>query len=374
MNGFFGVLDRYVLGRLLGVWGLCIAGFLALYLVVDITSKADDILAASDAIEAMGRSTSATAIRYYATKLPLMATSIGPYLTLFAGIATLLSLARNNEYVPMIMAGRSVHRVLLPVYLFAATTVCLFAAAEEYVVPAAQSENAILDRIIKKKGRVHVSKIPHLNDRGNVFAASGWNPEERNLLGVTCLGFTDPEGRLPVGTFEASALVWRSHKGVVGWYPQNGVITPTGLSSDGRVVPPVRLPADRPVHFRFTPEEIDVLAAGREPGMTRETLLRLRQLHPQQHDLTITIHQRFTRPLSSLVLLLLGIPFVAGPVKRSIAQGLGVALFCCVAYFFTDFLFRELGTRGDLNPVVAAWLPTILFTSLAAALFDSIVT
>lgn len=374
MRGFLGVLDRYVLLRLIGVWGLCILGFVMLFLVVDVTSKLDDFFAASEALEAAGRGLWTTALRYYATKIPLIATMIGPYLTLFAGIATLLSLAKHNEYAPMITAGRSVHRVLVPVYLFAAFTVALFAAAEEYVVPAAQSENAILDRLIQKKGKVEIKKIPHLADRQNVFAVAGWNPEERNLNGVTCLGFRDPEGKLPVGTLEIGQLMWRKHQSRTGWYPKNGVITPTELSADGHVVPPIRLPPDKPLSFRFAPEEIEILAAGNEPGMTRETLLKLRELHPEQHDLTVNLHARLTRPLSSLVLLLLGIPFVAGPVKRSVAQGLGVALFCCVGYFFADFLFRELGTRGDLNPVVAAWLPTILFTSLAAALFDGIVT
>jgi hypothetical protein len=186
--------------------------------------------------------------------------------------------------------------------------------------------------------------------------------------------FEDPEGRLPPGSLDVPELLWRRHKGVVGWYPKGGVLTPRLLGAGGVVQPTMRLPADRPLPFGIGPKEIDILASAGEPGISRTELLQFRELHPQQYGLTVELHSRLTRPLSSLVLLLLGIPFVAGPVKKSIAQGLGVALFCCVAYFFTDVLFRELGTRGALNPVVASWTPAILFTALAAALYDAIVT
>ena len=44
----------------------------------------------------------------------------------------------------------------------------------------------------------------------------------------------------------------------------------------------------------------------------------------------------------------------------------------CVAYFCTDFLSRSLG-MGDLflSPMLAAWLPILLFGCLGAVFYES---
>jgi len=372
-----GLLDRYVMRRLLSVWGLCILSFVLLFLVVDSVARLDDFTAAAPAFRKAGISVWGVALRFYLTKIPEIVTLVGPYLTLFAAIATFLTIARQNEYVPMIVAGRSAHRVLLPVYAFAAISAAVLAVAEEAVVPQAARENEILGRMLKNKGKVELKRIPHLRDGPNAFAAARWLPAERRLVDVTCPLFRDPAGKLPDGSLSAAFLEYGRNPldGVIGWYPRDGELVPRGTDADGRVRPPVRLPPDVPLTVRFGPSDVEVLAAGGEPGITRAQLLKLRRRYPMQHGLTVDLHQRFTRPLSSVVLLLLGIPFVARVEKRTVAAGLGIALGVCAAYFGVDFLCREVGQRGDvLDPAFAVWLPPVFFTAVALSLFDRIAT
>jgi len=174
-----GILDRYVMRRLLGVWGLCILSFVLLFLVVDGVARLDDFTDAAPALSKAGISIWSVALRFYLTKIPAIVTLVGPYLTLFAAIATFLTIARQNEYVPMIVAGRSAHRVLLPVYGFAVLSAAALAWAEEAVVPRAARENEILERMVKDRGRVELKRIPHLRDGPNAFAAARWLPAER---------------------------------------------------------------------------------------------------------------------------------------------------------------------------------------------------
>jgi lipopolysaccharide export LptBFGC system permease protein LptF len=371
-----GLLDRYVLTRVAAVYGLCVATFILLFLVVDGFSRLDEFIASSSVLEQQGTSVWSVALRFYATKVPRIVSLVGPFMTLFAGIAAVLSLARTNEIVPALMAGRSFHRLLAPVYLFAALATAALFVFEDRIVPGAIRENQILDRMVSKKGRVEVGKIPHLNDGPNRFAAGRWFPKEQKLTDVVCQRYTDPDGRLPVGSLEVKELFYRRHPrtGEVGWFPKDGVLVPSAPGPDGRVLGSVRLPVDRSVAFRFTPEDIDVLAASGEEGIDRDKLAELHRRFPRQHKWTVDLHTRTTRPLSSFVLLLMGIPFVASPEKRSIAWGLGLALGICICYFAADFFFRELGSRGDLNPVVAVWAPIVLFTAAAFALMDRVTT
>jgi lipopolysaccharide export LptBFGC system permease protein LptF len=47
-----------------------------------------------------------------------------------------------------------------------------------------------------------------------------------------------------------------------------------------------------------------------------------------------------------------------------------IAITLCAGYTLLDITCQSLGQRG-LNPVVAAWAPTILFGSLGVVLFGS---
>ncbi|MCE9635377.1 MAG: LptF/LptG family permease, partial [Planctomycetes bacterium] len=146
MNGLGGTLDRYVFRRMASVYGLCLVSFVLLFLVVDGFSRLDEFMQSSKILEAQGENVWSVALRFYATKIPRILSLVGPYLSLFAGIATLLSLARSNEIVPMLNAGRGAHRVLVPVYVFGIAAAGMLVVLEERVLPRAIRENEILDR------------------------------------------------------------------------------------------------------------------------------------------------------------------------------------------------------------------------------------
>lgn len=376
MNALGGTLDRYVFRRMASVYGLCMVSFVLLFLVVDGFSRLDEFMQSSKILEAQGESVWSVALRFYATKIPRILSLVGPYLTLFAGIATLLSFARSNEIVPMLNAGRSAHRVLLPIYVFGIVAAGMLVVFEERVLPRATRENEILDRLVRDQGKVEVSKIPHLNDGPNRFSVARWYPKESRLTDFACQQYTDPAGKLPKGELVVKELLFRRHPktGRVGWYPVGGTLTPSGLGPGGRVLAPIRLPVDVPVAFALTPDDISVLASSGEEGIERKKLEQLHRMNPRQHQYAVDLATRTTRPVSSFVLLLLGIPFVMTSEKRSIAWGLGLALCVCIAYFGADFVFREIGMRGELNPMVAVWIPPVFFTAVALSLMDRVTT
>jgi lipopolysaccharide export LptBFGC system permease protein LptF len=266
--------------------------------------------------------------------------------------------------------------VLLPVYLFGLLVAGVLVLFEERIVPYAIRENELVDRLVREKGKVEVGRVPHLSDGSNRWSAVRWYPREERLAGLACQRFVDPSGELPSGTLEAAELVYRRHPktGRVGWFPKGGILTPAAQGAAGRPATTLRLPPDEPIPFGFTPDDVDVFATRGQEGIGRAQLVELQQRFPREHKWSVDLHTRTTRPAASFVLLLLGIPFVASPEKRSIAWGLGLALLLCVAYFGADFLCREIGMRGDVNPVVAVWIPPILFTSVALSIMDRATT
>jgi lipopolysaccharide export system permease protein len=366
-----------VLRRYAGAYGLCLFGFLLMFLVVDFFGSLDDFLASSKTLQRAGMDTWPLVLRFYATKLPFIVTTLGPYMTLFAGIATLITFARHNELVPMIASGRSHHRVLAPVYAFAILVVFGLVTLEERVVPWTMRDNATFATLLKGGEKGDWKNPPHLRDprTGNVINAMRWSPSQDKLLDVQVAVYRDPERRLPEGRLDAAALQYRLHPQTrkAGWFPVDGTVTPALLREGGVLPDPIRLATDVPVAFTLTPSDVDLETAASDPGLSRRQLVRLKEQHEERFDLDMRLFTRTTRPISSLVLLLLGLPFVSQlGRKASIAAGLGVALGTCAVYVAIDLLFLELGNRGEVAPLVAAWFTPALFGSLALARLDRI--
>jgi len=367
-----GLLDRYVLRRYVAAYGLCLGGFLMLFFVIDFSMRVDNIIEAAPTVRKAGLSLWPLVAEYYGTKLVWFATIVGPFLTLFAAIAALIAFGRHNELTPMIAAGRSHHRVLAPMYAFAALAALALAGAEDRIVQRLMKRNAAIEYTFEP-GK-HGDAPPHLRDEstGNIYSAQKWLPTQQRLLDVHVLSYHDPAGRLPDGRLDAAALVFARNRETkeIGWFPVDGALTPNVDGSGGALPSVRRLAPDEPIAFKMMPADVALAAASAQPGLEHDELVALIKANEQRYDLSMLLLTRQTRPASSLVLLLLGLPFVLRQGQRTIAAGLAVALCTCGAYMAVDFFFQQLGNRGEVTPLIAAWFAPSLFGSLAIARLD----
>ena len=69
------------------------------------------------------------------------------------------------------------------------------------------------------------------------------------------------------------------------------------------------------------------------------------------------------------VALLLVLPFCARIGRRAPIRGILGSMAVSALFFGTNYLFASLGGAGDMNPVVLAWMPTVVFGSMGLALY-----
>ena len=81
----------------------------------------------------------------------------------------------------------------------------------------------------------------------------------------------------------------------------------------------------------------------------------------------MALHKQLARPLTSFVLLLVGISIVLTTGRRKRFLGAGLTLLLCACYYFLDIFFSSLGDRGDLSPVMGAYFPLVLLFSIGTA-------
>src|SRR5437660_7880504 len=124
------LLDRYVVRNFLQVYLYCIAGFISIWLIFDVS---DNISTFID--QHIGLSLVA---RYYATQIPQVLIILLPVSLLLSLLFTLGRMSRANEVVSMLTAGISLPRVLLPLIGMGLLTVAATMALNYSLPPHAE--------------------------------------------------------------------------------------------------------------------------------------------------------------------------------------------------------------------------------------------
>jgi len=73
---------------------------------------------------------------------------------------------------------------------------------------------------------------------------------------------------------------------------------------------------------------------------------------------------RIAKPVALLAMLLLAMPFVFGPLRSSsTGQRLMIGMLIGIGFYVFNSIFMQAGIVFGLNPLISAWLPTLLLAA-----------
>lgn len=367
------LLDRYVRNIFVGALAVCLVIFTAMWVVGDFFGKLDDILEAMQ--EEPDRSTG-TMIKllgqYFLANLPFFLHQTAPFVPLIAALYTMSRLLRANELTPMVVAGRSLFRVLRPVFVWSLLFAGLIMLQQELVLPHLALDQQHLGRRIRGKSTRELKDLPIIADRsGNRYVIERYDPVER-APAITRLIMTrterQPNGELILRRRVISPhAVWKEEDGGKGWHLAPGSIEERRYE-DGTVR---RFKVSFLHESALRPKDIEQAKLDK-PARSIPELRRSLRRQPDP-IVAVEIHRHVTHPLKCLMLLLLGLPFLMRAYLRHVSVGPVLkCMLACVLFYVFDFLCLDLGNREYLSPVVAAWLPIVVFVAIGTLLLDRV--
>ena len=107
-------LDRYVVRYFLQAYFYCVAGFVSIWFIFDISDNISTFLDQ--------RISRLLILKYYFTQVPQILVVLLPVALLLALLFSLGRLSRSNEIVSMLTAGVSLPRILAPLFIIALLT------------------------------------------------------------------------------------------------------------------------------------------------------------------------------------------------------------------------------------------------------------
>jgi lipopolysaccharide export system permease protein len=365
------ILDRYVLRNFIEPFLLCVTAFIGLLLIADLFDNAEEFIAAKASTKVVAG--------YYVSQMPyfiLLSTPIG---LLLGMLYSLSRMSRSNEIISMLTAGRSVIRVLAPLFVcgIIATAVCVWLNYE--MAPhanAMRKEN--LERIRKgaKKAELFGVTYAHLvKDRrtDRIWYARRIRPTQNGLddVHISQLG---ADGKPRTNWYAASAIYnprnrsWVLNYGRMVSFDQNGDVSEIRDWSS----PSAEKQFESITGWSETPQRL--ASSTMQPKQMSvpdiEDYLSLNSDFPasQLAAFRTQWHDRFAVPLSCLAVVFIAAPLGIVFSRRAVLASVAGSIFIFFVFLMTMHLFLALGEGGHVPPWVGAWTPDIVLFLIGAYL------
>ena len=350
------ILSRYLLREFLGYLVLGLAGFVIIFIVVDVFEKIDVFL--DHHAPAM------LVARFYLYRAPEVVVQVLPVALLMATFLSLGQLNKFGELAAMRSAGLSLVRMLRPVFVVATAAALLALALGEFVVPRANRErDRIFDEQIQRLERPTVSEradLTYLGEGGRIFYIRLYLVREQRMHEVSLQEFRSGELVRRIDAAEAS---WDGRR----WVFASGFVR-TFESGREHAEPFQRMAvnglAERPEDFAKEsrkPSEMNYFEL-------RAYVEKLRASGARVANYLVDLHIKLAFPLINLIVVMIGASIASRQRLQSAAIGFGLSVAISFVFYGLMRTGQALGHNGALPPYVAAWMADALFGAAGAVM------
>ena len=282
---------------------------------------------------------------------------------LFSTILSLTQLVKNNEFTAMRMGGVGLHRIMLPFLILAILISGSTYFINEEVVPWTnhRSEN-IVRRIILQDG------IPTLQ-AGVFFKGvedrylyiNQINRDTGELKDIIVYEIEEDKKYPRMITAQRGYFknkVWHLKQGKVQKFNQQGkVIYQSGFQN-------FEINVNQKLD-NFYGEQKTTSEMSREE--LRKDIKTFQKSGLEVNSLIVDYHRKLATPFASLIFVLIGAPLSIKSDKGRVFGIIASIITILLYYIFMSFC-RSLGGNGILDPILAAWLPNIVFAVIGVGL------
>ena len=349
------LLDRYVIRNFVQVYVYCIAGFISIWLIFDVSDNISTFIDEHISLWLV--------VRYYATQIPQVLIILLPVSLLLSLLFALGRMSRSNEIVSMLTAGVSLPRVLLPLIGAGLLTVGASMALNYSLAPHAE--------LARKSFLSEAQARPARNIQGQIFRnrtdLRTWFIQNFRLGDTTFNNVQvlqqDANDNIVMSyvagraNYRSQAKTWDLENVRLAYYDAVGNITKEefrpALTIEHWSETPFRLgSANVQAEFLSFPELREYLHFNSDfPA----TLLAPFRTHLQY---------RLALPWTCLVVVCIAAPLGIGYSRRGVLSSVAAAVILVFSMNFLVHLFLALGEGARVPGWIAAWTPNILFAGI----------
>lgn len=287
-----------------------------------------------------------------------------PMGVLLATVMTLNGLSLSSEITVMRACGIGINRIAKPIFIFAIIMACLSFIVNETVVPVMTKQSTDLALYAFSKKNIPEGKenftFKEVNDGGSLkrlFYVA--NCKEGILHNITVLD-ASKDGTIQIlqaregGTTEEG---WKFQKGAIYTVTNSGKALDTTLFDDTTVKFGMDLSNEMNRNL------------ANEHNFIQLVKFLAKSDTPDRRYLSISLFDKIALPLTTVVLVLIGVPLAITPPRVRYNRGFLFSILIIFAYYLIRALSISFGEAGSLPVALAAFMPDIVLTIIGIGLY-----
>ncbi|MEY2520806.1 MAG: lipopolysaccharide export system permease protein [Verrucomicrobiota bacterium] len=355
------LLDRYVLRHFLQAYLYCIAGFISIWFIFDVSDNISTFLDA--------RISRMLILKYYLTQVPQILVILLPVALLLALLFCLGRMSRSNEVVSMLTAGVSLPRIIAPLILVGLLTTAASLTLNYSLGPHAEyAHKKLLENPQARRQNLGLFAQVFRNRTDNrTWFIQQFYPGDNKFSNVHIVQ-QDANDNIVINYIATTIFyhpethAWEFRQMKVVHYDEAGNITKQIGYVESMTITdwsetPYRLgSANLRAEFLSVPELREYLHFNSD---FPPALLAPFATHLQY---------RMALPWACLVVTFIAAPLGIGYSRRGILSSVAAAILLFFSMNFVTHLFLALGEGARIPDWAAAWTPQIIFGVLGLIL------
>lgn len=344
-------LDLYIMRKFLGTFFFFLILILCIVVIFDLSEKLEKFLEKDAPV-------SAIVFDYYKNFIPYFANLFSSLFTFISVIFFTSKMAYDSEIIAILSTGISFRRLLVP-YLFSATVIAgLSFLLGAFIIPNANEERIEFEkRYVNKKYANTEQNIHRQIAPGTYIYMSSYSVASNVGYDFSIENF---KGDTLIDKLTSSRIAWDkdSSRWVIHNWKLREIDGDREKYTTGSRIDTV-LPF-APSEFSENPKKIREQLTYPELG---EYIDRMRLRGSSNIvEFQIEKYKMLSNAFATFILTLIGVSISS----RKIRGGMGLHLGLGIGISFSYILFMQFSTvfatNGNMNPLLAVWLPNILFT------------
>ncbi|HNY03903.1 MAG TPA: LptF/LptG family permease [Bacteroidales bacterium] len=350
-------IDRYIIRKFLGTFFFTLMLLIFIVIVFDISEKIDDFLRHEAPLKEI-------VVDYYLNFVPYFINLFSYLLTFIAVIFFTSKMASDSEIVAILSSGISFRRLMYPYFVSALALGLLSFLLANLIIPYTNRAMFAFERMYINDPRDFTDQNVHKQiSPGSFIYLENFNIHNKTGWKFALEKF---DKRRLTYKLTGDKIEWDSVKSQ--WKISN-YFARTIDSDRESVRRGSRLDTLLPFHPEDFMEDIEEVKTMNYFQLQRQIDKKELRGDPDVIKFKVKKYERIAFPFATLILTLIGVAVSSRKVRGGIGFHLGFGLALTFIYILFMQIFTVFATFGDLYPLLAVWIPNLIFGVVAAVLY-----
>ena len=350
-------IDGYIIGKFIGTYFYSIILIISISIVFDINENLAKFTTNNAPLRAI-------VFDYYANFVPYFANLFSPLFVFIAVIFFTSKLAGNSEVIAMLASGMSFKRLLRPYMISAAIIAGLNFYLGAYVIPKGNVIRQNFESLYKSSNRKKSSatNVQLQVGKGVIAYISQYDDRNKTGYGFFLDKFEDKKlvshmtaNVIKYDTISDSRYHWKAYNYKIRSLEGMREKITSGIEIDTMIMmEPMDLIFSKGQQETFTSPELKrYISKQQERGSSNVV----------QYE--VEYHKRIATCFASFILTIIGASLSARKRKGGMGLYLGIGLALSFSYILLQTVSSTFAINADTPPMLAAWIPNILYFFIA---------